>query len=544
MDEIEFFCSKDCPDTCSFYYSNINNKFSTKHKRDFVCSKLKGFYNREILNNNDQSFYTIGEKRVYKNVLYELADFLKQNSDKRILFYRGSGSLGYYMGYWDKLFSNFENCYFVKGNPCDETGIIGHIEDFGKCVNPPVENLENVESIILFGKNAYTTSPHLFVYLRSLAKKGKKIVYIDPIESQTSIIADRYIQINPSTDALFVYELLSRMKYEKQKDGLLDEIGINKDDIDYMLNLIQDNKTAIIEGAGLQRYSNGKNNIQWINRLAYHTNNIDNLYYSRSSKEGIEPIRIKKKNIINIAEIPDYLDKDFFDVIVIVASNPVVTMPQNNLWVNALKKSKSIIVDTNITKTAEHADFFIKVGGMFAQDEIQGSYFFRKTNIRKKAVKGVDSDIDVIKKLSKALNVDINIPPVESIHFEDVPYKRDYIYHNLDLIKPYSEKGRIRIITLSHSRYLNSQTEMTDKEIIYISKQVSEKYGIYDTQEVTIENGLGSFSVICKISDKIQGNSAFAYKNRNSTLNALTKSRNTDAGYALAYYDMFVNLSL
>jgi len=550
MDEVKLFCSKDCPDTCSFFgivdergeLSVIPSK-ERFLKKGFVCKKLKGFYKREVANNNAKSFYIKnGEKIQSNDTLEQFADFLIKNKDKRILFYRGSGSLGYYMGFWDKLFSNFENCYFTNGNPCDETGIIAHIEDFGICSNPPVENLQHVETIILFGKNAYVVSPHLFVYLQNLKKLGKRIIYIDPIKSKTSEIADKYIRINPAADGLLAYAILAEMGYFPKKYELFEKIGISKKDFEYIIDSIKPEKTGIIEGAGMQRYFNSKNAIQWVNRLAYFTNNTNNLYYSRSSKEGLEKIKINKKHIINIAEITSYLRKDFFDIIIVVASNPLITMPENSIWKKALQKTKTVVIDTNETNTSRFADFFIKVGGMFAQEEIQGSYFFNKTNKREKLINSDNSDIDMIKRLSQMMKINMKIPRIEEIN-ANIPVKdRKFSEKQIDLLDPRIEENRIRLITLSNENYLNSQTEMLQYDSIFISRELSLNLGIKNGEVVIIKSKIAKCKVRCFVSEKVEGFNAFAYKNKSECFNKLTESKPTDAIYALAYYDLFVEI--
>ncbi len=549
MDEVKLFCSKDCPDTCSFKASIKEDKLLITPdkepflKNGFVCKKLKGFYKREIKNNKARSFYTKNTKRIKDEyVIEKLADFLIKNKNKKMLFYRGSGSLGYYMGFWDKLFSNFKNCYFVKGSPCDETGIIAHEEDFGVCMNPPIENLKNVETIILFGKNAYTVSPHLFVYLQNLKKEGKKIIYIDPIESQTAKLADRFIQINPATDGILAYMLLAEKGFVETKNNLADITGISENDFTYLLKNIKDEKTAFIEGFGMQRYSNGKNIVQWINRLAYYTHNKDNLYYSRLSKEGLKPIKLNKKNRINIGDIPDFLNKGVFDIIIAVASNPVVTMPEGQIWEKAMKKAVSVIIDTNYTKTTQYADFFIKVGGMFAQKEIQGSYFFNKTLTRTKLINNMDSDIDIVKTLSKMLDIQLEIPKIQEIISQSDKKERVFENRKIELLYPKRELNKIRLITLSNFDYLNSQTDITDKDSIYISKETAKKTGIKNNTDVIVKNKLGEYIFRCFISDRVKGDNAYAYKNRSVFINRLTKSLTTDAIYGISYYDLFVDI--
>jgi anaerobic selenocysteine-containing dehydrogenase len=549
MDKVKMFCSKDCPDTCSFFaYLDSKNNIQIEADKDgllekpFVCKKLKDFYKMEILNNNSQSFYIKDGKRIFDDVLQKLAQFLKKNHNKKILFYRGSGSLGYYMGFWDKVFSNFDNCYLTQGSPCDETGIEAHIEDFGVCTNPKIENLQLVNNIIMFGKDAHTTSQHLFAYLLKLKKIGKKIVYIDPIYSETAKIADRYIRINPATDGLLAYEILSSMNIVKTIDGLLNKIGITNDEFTYLKETIKPGKTAIIQGAGAQRYQNSKNAFQWINRLAYYTNNPQNLYFSRSSKEGLKKIKMDTKKSIKIADIKDKLRDNFFDIIVIVAANPLITMPNNKIWLHALKKARTIVVNTNENYTSKYADFFIKVDGMFSQYDIQGSYFFNKIHKRGALIKSDNSDIAVIKKLSQLLDINLEIPQLENIVAAETKNRRIFNDKTIDLKFPCVKKNKIRLITLSNINYLNSQTALVEQDTIYISKEIAEKYDINSGDYVKVKSSTGECIVRCLISSKTKGEIAFAYKNKSLCFNSLLEYKSTDTPFALSYYDLFIEI--
>lgn len=180
------------------------------------------------------------------------------------------------------------------------------------------------------------------------------------------------------------------------------------------MDTFKNGKTGIITGYGLQRYKNGENIVRWINRLAYFTNNLNYLYYVRSSKAGLPKPDIKNPTI-NISEILTCLNKGFFHGGIIVASNPLISYPSSKKLEELLKKLNFLlVVDTNKTETAEIATHFIKVYGMFAQEDISGSYFYDNRLHKRDKVFDKLSDVDVIKAISKELevNIDIKFPPI------------------------------------------------------------------------------------------------------------------------------------
>lgn len=553
---MNFFCSKDCPDLCEFnleienghpVFTPISRPFDNI---PFVCTKLKDFYKME--NNNHSPFYVIDNEKKFVNnedVIRKCAYYLKSVKDENILYLRGSGSLGYMMGYWDVFMSQFANTYFIDGNPCDETGICANEEDFGCAVNPDYKNLEETDCIFLFGKNARDVSPHFYSYLKNLKHKGKKIVYIDPVKTSTSKIADYYFRINPGTDGILTAALLSKITGNHYYDvaTALNETGISEEEFEIIISNIKPGKTGFIVGFGLQRYTNGKNSVQWINRLAVYTNNIDNLYYGRSSKSKFIKPKFKVNNKISIANVVNKINDGFFKTVFIVASNPAVTYPDTNNWLNGLKNTTVITIDVKHSETVKLSDFFIKVGGMFAQADVMGSYFFN-IEAERDRFKNELSDTDIILKLANELNFDIKIPDAISVK----PVKKEPVRNFKDKVievkKPMNIKNKYRLITSSHILYLNSQSPDKYKDIdnyVFISPDDAKKKDIADNEKIELIGENGNLYINAKISDKVAKGVLLIYKNRASygqVSNVLTNNIATDSDNGLAYYDTFVEL--
>ena len=544
MDWVKHFCAKDCPDTCGFY-ARINGQDLEVKVDDwdflnaqFVCRKLKFFFEREIKNN--RSYHFISKKRVGADTVFEkIASFLKNSKDKRILYLRGSGNLGYSMFAWDIVLSQFDNVYFVDGSPCDETGIEAHIEDFGICTNPPIKRLEEVDNIVVFGKNAFVCSPHLYYYLKQL-KKTKTIVYIDPIKTKTTDLAHEFFQNKPGSDGVLANTILNLLgKCELKVDSVFDITGLTVEEIEFLVRLFEKSKTAIIEGYGLQRYRNGKNSIKWLNRLACYTGNLDYLYYSRSSKEGIKKPDVKPKNMVFMSDVTELLRQRFFDAIFIVAANPVMSLPDNEIWKEALEENKVIVIDTNFTQTTEFADIFLKVDGMFAAKDVQGSYFFDKTLEKNMIFDGL-SDFEAAKEVAKRLGIrfEFSLDNVQGIKVQ----RRRFVNREVDVLLPARSNDLIRLFSLPHPSYLNSQNTPRSEEFIFVSKELSKKKSIKSGDRVIVLNDNSRSVFEAKITDSLKGNAAFVYKSRSEGVNRIFKSLPTDTKRGIAFNDTFVKI--
>lgn len=551
-----FFCSKDCPDLCAFNFNAENGKYRFDEiMRDylntaFVCGKLKNFYKQEVLEKSSSYVLKNGIRTEidFSTACVEAADFIKKYSGKKTLYLRGSGSLAYYMAYWDVLISKAGDFITVSGGPCDDTGTDAHVKDFGVCLNPPVENLEKAETVILFGKDCKTSSSHVFAYLKQLRKKGKTIIYIDPRKTETALAADKYIRINPGADGLLAAAVLIEMGYESGVDieRLLDESGVAYSDLKYLCSVFEKGRVGILTGYGLQRYTNGMSAVRWINRLAMLTGNGDRLYFGHGSKKNFVMPESDFKRSVPVQDITKKLEEGFFDAAIIVGANPAVTYPETDLWRKGLEKIPLMVVDVKERATSKYADVFLRVGGMFSQPDTMGSYFFENRYVRDEKISDVESDLDAVKKIAEILNVNINIKVLNDIETKDVP-KRKYIGEVPELLIPAKGEG-LRLLSSSSAYWLNSQLaelypDTDDK--IYISEKTAMQYGLSTNNKVKVIGRTGFFIGTCEVGGLAPDETVCVYKNRSfdeGTPNMAHSCIPTDSGTGLAYYDSFVEL--
>lgn len=548
---MRFFCSKDCPDMCECRIEEEAGavRFVAENQdfldTPFVCRKLKDFFVRE--STGGPSFEVRDGNRVdctTEEAADRCAEVLRNSAaGGRILYMTGSGSLSRGMEYWDALMSRIDTCRFVEGGPCVCTGTAAHVEDFGCSVNPPVTNLEGVADIVLFGRNAKTVSPHLYAYLKQLKKKGKRIVYIDPIRSDTAGLANRYIRIRPGMDGVLAAALTGK----PEARTMIGRTGVSEEDFNYLAEIFS-RPAGIITGYGLQRYTNGKNTVQWINRLAVHTGSLDTLYYGRSTSSGFGCIEAQPRHMIDLPELPRVMQQEPFDIILVVAANPVLTFPEAHVWEQALAKAYTVVVDTNVTETAEYADLFIRAGGMFAQADVMSSYFFTKHARRGKFL-DAPSDVDIVRRIAAGLDESLAADsPGEAEHIPAEPRRR-FSGRRIDLVLPEEPpEGMYRLLSGSHPRYLNSQVLPKDREVdnlLFLSPEVAEKEGLAEGDMARASNNLGFFDAACRVSDMVPTGCLWVYKNRNmrtGRVNHVSPSKATDAGVGLAFYDTFVRL--
>jgi anaerobic selenocysteine-containing dehydrogenase len=553
--QINFFCSKDCPDLCGARI-DATRPLSAQGAAEawsdlgFLCRKFKIFAEREIDNAEKSWQLRAGRRSEFGDdlaALDALAALLEEYRDKKILFMRGSGSLGYNMTCWDLLLSQLPHCWGISGGPCDDTGTVAHELDFGCLTNPEVTELEGVDNIILYGKNAGVTSPHLFVYLKKLKKAGKKLIYIDPVKTETAAIADRYIQILPGMDGLLACGLLCALGLEEgqDSDALRLQAGVSVEDFAALLELLQSGKTAHVQGSGLQRQPNGMNAFRWINRLAVKTGSEDLLYWTHSSKRRWHKPQVNFAGQIHVDRIAATLAAGEFDLFICVAGNPAMTYPDSNLWQQALDKTPTIVIGTNSDATSEKASFFLKVGGMFAQKDFMGSYFFHQNYSREKITTEL-SDAEAVTALAEKLGLEFELKTEELLRHSET-FQRNYQTEALELSVP-NERKSFRLLTASHANYLNSQTlpgMEKGLQVVHIHETDAAQLGIKNGEDLRISGPCGEFVAEARITEGIAPRTLMCWKNipmkQGQTNNAIPSSL-TDAGEGLDYYGAYVDI--
>jgi len=544
---MRFFCSKDCPDTCAIEAEIIDGKpvfrgvAESWQQTGFVCSKFKVFAEREIGTSVRSYRRTDGKNHYFDSdeaAVEAMAAMLEQYRHKKILYLKGSGSLGYNMGYWDRLMSGFEHAYKIQGSVCDVTGEDAHEADFGTPLNPPVENIANCDTAILFGKNAAVVSQHLFAYLKELKKKGLKIIYIDPIRTKTAEIADRYIPIRPACDGLLAAALMTSMGFEDGHDTekYLNRAGISADDFQYLKSSIRSGRTAFIQGFGIQRNPNGMNIVRLINRLAVKSGNENNLYYGHASKRFWKGLGVKFNNLVPINEVAKRLADGEFDLFVNVAANPAMTYTDAKNWVKGIERTPTIVVDVQPGRTSENCDLFIRTGGIFAQQDFMGSYCFEHSHRRERLTEEL-SDTDIVSRLSTLLNIPVHMAEPESA----APEGRQYKDEPITPVFP-EEHGRFSLLSMSHHAYLNSQTlpHIAEKlKKAYINPADAGKLNVEDGDVLKISTETGYYTAYAEVSDRVSPGVVMSWKNTpmlDGCINDAIPPILTDSGNGLVYY--------
>src|SRR5882724_8705548 len=212
-------CNRDCPDACSIV-ATVEDGRITKIRGDkehpitrgFLCYRTSLFlstqYSRERLRTpllrTNGDFRPISWNEALDLAAERLTTIRRESGPAAIFHYRSGGSLGLLKHLSDYFFEQFGPVTTKRGDICSGAGDAAQEADFGEEDSHDVFDLLNSRNILLWGKNVFTSSPHLVPILREARAKGARLVQIDPIHHKTSILCEHYIQPRPGSDFALV----------------------------------------------------------------------------------------------------------------------------------------------------------------------------------------------------------------------------------------------------------------------------------------------------------------------------------------------------
>lgn len=446
MKKISHGCTLDCADCCKFnVYIDKNEVVKIEgdeghpYTKGFICKKglahlkrvnhEKRLYNPLLKVNGE--WKEISFKEAIDIMAKRLKDYKNEFGSRSILYYEqyGNGSLLKSIG--EKFFNFYGGVSLAKGGPCWSAGIAAQKLDFGDSKSHSLEDMMNSNNIFVWGKNPANTTIHTMQMIRKAKANGSKIIVIDPIETATATLSDKYIRIKPNGDlalALAIGKVIIENEFfdekyiksyvngfEEYKEYVLSlnieelslECGVEINEINELVRLYCEKYSTILLGFGMQKYKNGGITIRAIDALGAITGQIgfsgggvnyankvypkilnsdpynsekaasNRYFYTSEINEFIEKCSLGKtyyKNDIFICNKDKESDYDLnipIKMAVITKSNLVNQLPN----VNKLKKSLSkidfkVCFDMFMTDTAKVCDLIIPTSSQLESEDL------------------------------------------------------------------------------------------------------------------------------------------------------------------------------
>ncbi len=302
---------------------------------------------------------------------------------------------------------------------CMSSAVAGYKRVFGSDTVPcNYEDIENSELFIIIGSNMAWCHPILFGRLKASkqANPNKKIVVIDPRATDSTVIADLHLPIRSGTDTHLFVGLLNYLhqngyanhEYLKHCDNLADTLeaseswtvkkvakicGVSENDLTQFYQLFATtHKTVSFYSMGVNQASNGTDKVNSIINCHLYTGkmgyagagafsitgqpnamggrevgalaNLLASHFELKNSEHRQTVAefwrtssiISGKDGVKATQCADAILEGQIKAIWIMATNPVVSLPEADKFATALKQCPLVIV-SDCSKDSDTLDF-------------------------------------------------------------------------------------------------------------------------------------------------------------------------------------------
>ncbi|MDH4944167.1 molybdopterin-dependent oxidoreductase [Sulfurimonas sp. C5] len=570
-------CPLDCYDACEVLYENGKLKgLASGYTQGFLCPHLNHYDKFERISAPRYK----GEVISMQKALEKLKELVENTPKHQMLCYKGSGNFGLMQDVTEHFFASNDNV-LTDGTLCDGAGEAGIIEGRGSNKNMPYSEIEKSDVIIFWGRNPHVTSSHLLPLI-----KDKKIIVVDPVKTQIAKMADYHVQLKPHTDLYFAMLLTRFLHIEGSLDeeflreyasefedyyeltqairikATLDTMGLSLGDIGAVLEMVQNQKVAIVCGVGIQKYSDGADVMRAIDAFAVTLGLFGKsgcgVAYLGNSKEGIDsPFNTKAKTVSKVN-----VSFDEFETVFIQGANPLAQMPDSQRVSNSIYHTKNVVYfGLWENETSERADLVIPAKNFLEKDDIRASYGHNVLSLMLRQVEsefGI-SEYELAKYLCDSFNIEIKTEQEYIEHFksfgvmningafevenrENIPYQEgfdtddgEFVFLDEFEVLQDSEEDELHLITPKSPKSLNSQFER-DK-FVYINSS----HGIDEGEAIKITSVNGELALKVKINEDLRDDCVLIYSGTPG-VNNLTSSKHSLEGKSAIFQETMVSI--
>lgn len=452
-------CMRDCYDCCSCS-TRVKEGIiiSVEGNRDHpvtqgvICKRLRLF--AKFVQSNSRlmtplrrkggrgtdSFERITWDVAMKEIADRIMDAVRISGSSSIALYDTAGNMGFLARNFPHRLMNALNASINLGTICSAAGIAALRYNFGSAYGYPVEEIPNAKLVLLWGINSKWTNIHGSMLVQKAKKNHASVWVIDPIRTPTTDLG-RHLQIRPGTDAALALAVINQiiqnnmhdlefikrytvgfeqLKQVAQKFDLrrASQItGLKESDISELATEFVTLRPSVIHiGLGLQRHRNGGEMVRAISLIPSIVGQHRGFIYSNGGADfDMSYLRGKKlrtspESYYNPLELTRLISDGKIKVLIVINSNPLVTLPNQNALRKAIVDSDMTLVthDLFMTDTADYSDYVLPATSMFEHLDIVASYYHDYLHINEPAIPpvgGSKSNVNFFKALSRGLGL-------------------------------------------------------------------------------------------------------------------------------------------
>lgn len=470
---IKTMCARDCPDACWLDVTVDNNTIikveaSTENPvtNGITCPRARG--DPERTNSMDRVLYPYIRKDAnsasfskvtWDDALDVVSERLKatiaEHGRKSVLLLDYAGNTGLITSGYSKRLWNALGVTMTDYTVCSASGHAAIYLHYGLSYGCQPQHLESKKTIVFWGFNARTSSPHQW----ALATKARRdndaeIVVIDPRESDSAVLSDLWIGPKPGTDVALAYGIAHYLITNNLVDlNFIEEhthgfeaykteamkwtpsrvehvTGVSWEGIEELCKMLTNNAPSVFMiGLGLNKSLTGAESCRAVSLLPAMLGHHRGFYYTNSRGRYIggdsdgSSLTSLKPSVVSMISLGERLAAGEFKFVYVFGMNPTLTLPDSKNVVDGLRREDVFLVvhDTHITETTNLADVVLPATTFLEKDDIYVSDSHPYVRLGRKTIWPLGESIDEI-ILMKALaeKLDVKVPWVYADPWEEM----------------------------------------------------------------------------------------------------------------------------
>jgi anaerobic selenocysteine-containing dehydrogenase len=452
-------CNRDCPDACHIVATvedgravRLGGDPSHPITRGFLCYRTSHFLETQYsperllspLLRKGGELVAVSWDEALDFAAERLLAIRREWGPAAIFHYKSGGSLGMLKAISEAFFERFGPVTTKRGDICSGAGDSAQMTDFGEEDSHDLTDLLNAKSILLWGKNVVTSSPHTVPVLREARARGAELVLIDPVHHKTASLCAAFHPIRPGGDfalAMAVARVLFERGWEDPQAATycdhLDafralafrrsvaswcaQADVPASVADDLARRLGPGKpTAILVGWGMGRRTSGGAIVRALDALCAVSGNIGipgggvSFYFNRrgvfdtsffvglraAPRTVCEPLF--GEEVLGMSEPP-------IRAVWVTAGNPVAMLPASDTVAEALRtRELVVVVDSFLTDTARLAHLVLPTTTLLEADDLLGAYGHHYIGSATPVVApppGVKSDLEIVQELARRVGL-------------------------------------------------------------------------------------------------------------------------------------------
>jgi anaerobic selenocysteine-containing dehydrogenase len=459
LEKRKTLCSRDCPDTCAIVATIEDGKVTRLQgdpnhpiTKGFLCYRTGHFLHQQYdpnrittpLLREGKDFRRASWEEALDKIAASFTKIMSESGPAAIFHYRSGGSLGMLKMLSDYFFEKLGPVTIKSGDICSGGGDAAQMADFGDEESSDIFQLLHAKNILIWGKNVYTSSPHLLPILKQAKERGARLSLIDPVWHRTANLCDTFYQVKPGADfalAMAVARILfergwgaedaaqfceqlsgfQRLAFQKETSAWCQDAGLPVEAAeDLAKRLGQGKPTAILVGWGMARRTNGGAIVRALDALCALSGNLGipgggvSYYYKRRGafdSSWIKGAAVAPRVICEPLFGQEMLAARSPEIraVWVTAANPVAMLPESYTTIKALEtRELVVVVDSWMSDTAQLAHVILPTTTLLEDDDLLGSYGHHYIGASRPVIPAppeVKTDLEIIQALAARLGL-------------------------------------------------------------------------------------------------------------------------------------------